>query len=386
MKSLTRLPQTRGDLLPPHLLRLGTLLSSHSAELGVLLADAPIRKCQINNCLRRRLKSFRPFTTIHSKRERFRRKKRNLNLMHDHRGNLPTHVWHAKRMKMGKIWDRVLPLNVNDKGHRAIYRKASKSCVIHDMSYWKCFNVPLDQLPSELRLKCFDNSQFLQGTCRVVDMLQDSTGHVISPIYLLCHPSQPGHVLIWLHPSVTTPSSLSSFTTSNVGWFELRGPLSRKIAAVSPQCTPGVVLEISSSTVIATSQGCDILTLDRDEARSTWKKVIMAGASAIGFDDRRSLLDEWQIPQFPFASGNLKRLVATGSGIPREGEAITNEEGFRIGVCVRGGFSHRLGRGAGLAEVSEMSGKVFFSNHEATLEPLEWSCTDAPNFAPILAS
>ena len=388
MKSLTRLPNTSGDLLPPHLLRLGTLLTSHSAEIGLLLGDAPSRKCQINKCLRRRLRSYRPFTTLHSKRERFRRSRRNLNLIHDTKGDLPTHVWHAKRMKMGKLWNVILPLNVNDKGQRAIFKRATKSCVIHDMSYWHCFSVPIDELPQPFKLKCFDNSQFIAGKCRVVDMLRDTTGNVLSPIYLFCPPSQPGTALIWLHPCLPTPVSLVPFRTLDICWFELRGPLSSGIAGVFHQCSPGTAVSADNeSTVIVTSQGCDIITSSREIARTIWKKLVVSGASAIGVNDRRNLLDEWQVTQFPFDAGNrnVLRMIATGRGIPRAGETIVDAEGVAIGVCVKGGFSYRLGRGAGLVEITKCS-RVFYSGHEGRLEPLEWSWTDAPNFAPLLVN
>lgn len=49
---------------------------------------------------------------------------------------LETHIWHAKRMKMKKLWGYKLALHSNDKGIRAAYRFMKNSSILYDSSYF----------------------------------------------------------------------------------------------------------------------------------------------------------------------------------------------------------------------------------------------------------
>lgn len=48
---------------------------------------------------------------------------------------LETHIWHAKRMKMGNLWGYKIAQRCNDKSWKRSYKFASFGCNIHDASY-----------------------------------------------------------------------------------------------------------------------------------------------------------------------------------------------------------------------------------------------------------
>jgi len=48
---------------------------------------------------------------------------------------LPTHLWHAKRMKMVRYFGYKVAWSPNDKGTRACLRFASRDCCLYDKSY-----------------------------------------------------------------------------------------------------------------------------------------------------------------------------------------------------------------------------------------------------------
>ena len=299
-----------GQIAPPHLLKIGDFLKSHSYELNSLLSlSGPVSV--IPNHLRRRLKSFRPFKCVHSKRERIRRKR--VNEGHDDRGDLATHVWHAKRFKMGQLWGKRIPLTVNDKSHRSVYKRFSISAVVHDMSYWDCYSFDSMCLMTEEIMKigieppfCIrsPSEAFLNGNCRIIDMLKDFNGSIISPIYLQ---KTSSNFLLFVHPC-HRPISLAPFLEKSIKWFELRGPESLKYVSkamdleISSQPCVGKTISIKPGIFLTyTSQGCDlILTTESANVRETWKFLVFAGASPIGAIDRAMLLREFQVPVFPF--------------------------------------------------------------------------------------
>ncbi|CAG0897260.1 unnamed protein product [Darwinula stevensoni] len=54
---------------------------------------------------------------------------------------LETHVWHAKRFHMKEKWGWKIPLSPTDKGTRFAYRATTNSCIIFDLSYWRCLEL-----------------------------------------------------------------------------------------------------------------------------------------------------------------------------------------------------------------------------------------------------
>ena len=48
---------------------------------------------------------------------------------------LPTHIWHAKRMKMVSLWGLSIPARRTQRSFRFVSRATRNDCVIHDGSY-----------------------------------------------------------------------------------------------------------------------------------------------------------------------------------------------------------------------------------------------------------
>ncbi|CAK8574590.1 unnamed protein product [Lathyrus sativus] len=69
---------------------------------------------------------------------------------------LRTHVWHAKRFSMTKLWGYHLPLGLHGrgKGSRALLRKLKQGVLVHDASYYSAVQLegPEDSLVSVLRM------------------------------------------------------------------------------------------------------------------------------------------------------------------------------------------------------------------------------------------
>ncbi|CAI8601370.1 unnamed protein product [Vicia faba] len=69
---------------------------------------------------------------------------------------LRTHVWHAKRFSMTKLWGYHLPLGLHGrgKGSRALLKKLKQGVLVHDASYYTAVQLegPQDSLVSVLRM------------------------------------------------------------------------------------------------------------------------------------------------------------------------------------------------------------------------------------------
>jgi ribonuclease P/MRP protein subunit POP1 len=93
---------------------------------------------------------------------------------------LETHIWHAKRFKMKKMWGYKVPFTPNDKRYKASYRAAVKHCLLQDISFYRCIEVsgPFevlkegfsriinnDEMPT-ITAKCFVNGT-REGKCTV---------------------------------------------------------------------------------------------------------------------------------------------------------------------------------------------------------------------------
>lgn len=87
---------------------------------------------------------------------KYRRKTSNLLIEYERRQKhfiwLETHIWHAKRFKMKKLWGYKIPYTPNDKRYKASYRAAVKHCLLQDISFYPCFELsgPFEILKSEL--------------------------------------------------------------------------------------------------------------------------------------------------------------------------------------------------------------------------------------------
>lgn len=58
-----------------------------------------------------------------------------------HHAWMETHIWHAKRFRMTKIWGYNLPEAPCDKAFRACYRAGSAHCLLLDVSYLGCIQL-----------------------------------------------------------------------------------------------------------------------------------------------------------------------------------------------------------------------------------------------------
>lgn len=93
---------------------------------------------------------------------------------------LETHIWHAKRFRMKKIWGYKIPYTPTDKRYKASYRAAVKHCLLQDISYYSCIEMsgPLQILKDNLKrvinqsemptitARCFINGT-REGKCTV---------------------------------------------------------------------------------------------------------------------------------------------------------------------------------------------------------------------------
>ena len=65
-----------------------------------------------------------------------RKRRRPANLYEEYKGRsdnttwLESHIWHAKRMKMGTKWGYKVALKRLDKGVRAAYRSLNRGCLL----------------------------------------------------------------------------------------------------------------------------------------------------------------------------------------------------------------------------------------------------------------
>lgn len=54
---------------------------------------------------------------------------------------LETHIWHAKRMKMGRLWGHKLALHCNEKSWKKSYKFAEYGCILYDASYYHVLQI-----------------------------------------------------------------------------------------------------------------------------------------------------------------------------------------------------------------------------------------------------
>lgn len=60
----------------------------------------------------------------------------------DNRGKwMKTHIWAAKRMKMGVYAGYKIAMSPNNKSFRSVYRQFRNNCVMMDYSYLQCITI-----------------------------------------------------------------------------------------------------------------------------------------------------------------------------------------------------------------------------------------------------
>ncbi|ETW01206.1 hypothetical protein, variant [Aphanomyces invadans] len=171
------------------------------------------------------------------------RKHRRRHMLREKPDRLPTHQWHAKRMKMGKVDDVWIALHRLDRGTAAALLAPSTVC---DTSYLSVVDVhglkdsvvdALDSILDESLSEQVVNGG-VEATCMVyhADMFPMEA---IGPAHVMCKNSDNSadehlHVWLWVYPSMIEPllDTLASIDAPNVhvqrrtdlSRFEIRGP------------------------------------------------------------------------------------------------------------------------------------------------------------------
>ncbi|KAJ0245541.1 POPLD domain-containing protein [Hirschfeldia incana] len=112
---------------------------------------------------------------------------------------LRTHVWHAKRFSMAKLWGFHLPLGLHGRGRgsRDILKKSRQGVLVHDASYHiagsllSILNLLLEPSPSSQSKEVFDS--ILTGVSYGNAMLyhvEPPVSQVIAPVIYMWRPSQ----------------------------------------------------------------------------------------------------------------------------------------------------------------------------------------------------
>jgi len=151
----------------PHELQVGKFLQSRNQEIQQLVKEVSKSKIggqlasqQVPRHMRRRAVSHNPArlprrlrpahniqktksggegAVVKRPSRKYRRRPSNLLNEYNRRQRniiwLETHIWHAKRYHMSRKWGHAIPSTPTDKGWRACFRAASKSCLMWDQSY-----------------------------------------------------------------------------------------------------------------------------------------------------------------------------------------------------------------------------------------------------------
>ena len=153
---------------------------------------------------------------------KFRRRPSNLRQEYERRKNLQdnmwleTHIWHAKRFHMAKMYGYRLALHENGKCKRNVVKNLKDFCCIHDESYYVCYELKghendlvkgLNRLCSEKTGLTFSAKIFFSGKCEGRISLYEADQYpykCIGPCKFMWKPEQNENriIWIWLHPSI----------------------------------------------------------------------------------------------------------------------------------------------------------------------------------------
>jgi len=120
---------------------------------------------------------------------------------------LPTHIFHSKRMKMEEYFEKIIAIHSRMKIHRVSLKLQKYGCSLYDSSYYCCFHV------KNCCEEIFKNAQFLdvahtrkEGNLLLFskDLESSSKLTLIGPatfINLFLNDHQP-EKLLWIHPAM----------------------------------------------------------------------------------------------------------------------------------------------------------------------------------------
>jgi hypothetical protein len=311
-----------GDHNIPSLLNVADFFAARAPEVVKLYSSMKLKSKFIPNHLRRRIRSFKPWfnrprrkRTPRNPSKPLSRRTRRLLGLHlvesegQKRRLAYTHIWHAKRFRMGNIWNMRLPTHVSNKGARAILRISTKGCVLHDRSYLDCW-----KLGEEVNFKSngfegiFDHAKVLSGEFFGSGFVK-SDGLVISPFQLVYREES---VFVWTHPSCRQEvepimKSMNGVLMNRQVRFELIGTraievVSRVFGEKPNELIPGKVVCVDKIILNLRAHGriVDVVFLEGGQYMYWWQRFIRAGSSPIGVYDRHELLSHLVVPDFPF--------------------------------------------------------------------------------------
>ena len=338
----------------PSVLQVSEYFLSRAPEVVKLYKSMDIRHAYIPRRKRRRVKSYKPYFHRPKARKskqffprpisRRTRRLRRLFLESVEKKRLPvTHVWHAKRFKMEELWNMRLPVNVNDKGEKAVVRAGKNGCVVHDRSYLDCWRLGMFDVEA-LELAGFGggigNAKVASGEYCCYGMICVD-GLVIAPYQLIV---KDGFVEIWTHPSARVECSslmekLGGKLVIDAVRFEVLGARSlemvNKVMHVTieeTQSVPGRIIKMNGLSVITRTGGklVDIFIDDGNAAFVLWMDFYRAGLSAIGVNDRHQwMVVEYEVPDFPFdmpcSRAGARHAASLAKGILEKDQARPNQ-------------------------------------------------------------
>eukprot|EP01117_Protostelium_nocturnum_P015477 TRINITY_DN6012_c0_g1_i1.p1 TRINITY_DN6012_c0_g1~~TRINITY_DN6012_c0_g1_i1.p1 ORF type:complete len:672 (+),score=252.23 TRINITY_DN6012_c0_g1_i1:25-2040(+) len=217
---------------------------------------------------------------------------------------IETHIWHAKRMKMTSLWGFKIALHLRDKGSKMMYKQGGNQCIVHDLSYFECFQLSGTQEsivsffstlkdPSisnisnglylsgrrEGQMFLYENSTFPFGAVAPVSFLWNSSNS--------CKSNESRRLHIWIHPSfhsqvVKTLQSRKESFGSKIDIQELGDQLLRfRIMGPRSHSVLSQVLKFNESVVNSKVE----------EKRKLWNNLLhlrstasISGGAVIGLD------------------------------------------------------------------------------------------------------
>lgn len=256
---------------------------------------------------------------------------------------LETHVWHAKRFEMTKINSWVVARRRRDRGLRAACRSYATHCIVWDATFETCIQVG-ESTAASYGGGGGGGLEASAATRRRIEQSEEEGSRGGESSWCIsCDPRGAKEILFDKIPA----KDRREIGLTNR--FRLEGPKASWTA---------------SRIQDASWNGLEVVA-DPGRGRSVWNDIIMAGAHAVGLEERRHIRSvERGLPTFPhdFGAGLAVRLVAQGRGIPENGDKLTlfvhdHRPGTAKmassveGVVTTAAFSHRLGKGAGIARI-----------------------------------
>ena len=310
----------------PCVLAVTEFFAARAPEVVQLYSAAKPKYSVTPRYLRRRLRSFRPYfnkpkksSKVSEPRVLSRRSRRSRRMYLDQEGKRwlsCTHVWHAKRFHMGEMWGMRLPLNVCNKGRRAILRTSKRGCLIHDRSYMDCWVMDGHGAVDKLKVEGFSghigHPRVLSGEIMCSEMLFVND-RLVTP-YQVIWKDHGAIVHLYTHPAARSEvedilGKVGAKLSERCVRFELIGAtvpsLVKTIFNLDVlKVLPGRLAQAEDIGVtLHVRAGGNLVDVFFDEsvdAFGYWMRLVRSGGSAIGVLDRHCVVRESLVPDFPF--------------------------------------------------------------------------------------